>query len=54
MFRCECGAEFDDPCVEREYRGEYWGTPAYETMYYCPVCGSSSFDEIREDEEDDE
>ena len=53
-FRCECGCEFDEPEEVREYRGEFWGTPAYETMYYCPACGDSCFDEIKDDEEEEE
>lgn len=51
-MRCfRCGREFEDPELTREYRGEYWGQPAYETVYVCPFCGS---DEIGEEEEEQE
>lgn len=55
-FRCECGAEFDEPKAVQESRGEFWGVPCWETMYHCPCCGDSCFDEIdySEEEEQDE
>lgn len=36
----ECGKVFDEDDViyEEEYRGEYWGVPAYERMSYSPCC----------------
>ena len=36
----ECGKVFDEDDViyEEEYRGEYWGVPAYETESYSPCC----------------
>lgn len=47
---CECGHVFTDDEIKEveEYRGEYWGAPAYETMYYSPCC-TSDFDEIELD-----
>ena len=55
MFRCyDCGELFDDPKYVDEYRGEYWGTPAYERMAYCPCCGSEDFDEYDGNEEEEE
>ena len=48
MFKCNsCGKIFDEPynySVE-ESRGEYWGIPCTETMYYseCPHCGEDDF-----------
>jgi len=51
-FICHnCGETFDEPKIVYESRGEFWGTPAYEPMAYCPACGSDEFDE-REDEEE--
>lgn len=45
-FACRnCGEGFDDPDVVEEDRGEFWGMPAYEEMWYCPCCGSDDFDE---------
>lgn len=36
----ECGKVFDEDefIEEQEYRGEFWGTPAYETECYSPCC----------------
>lgn len=53
-FRCECGCEFDEPEAVQESRGEYWGVPCWETMYYCPGCGDSCFDEIDYSQEEEE
>lgn len=45
-FRCNnCGCEFDEPKRVKESRGEFWGAPAYETMYCCPSCGSDDLEE---------
>lgn len=55
MFRCnECGKEFEEPKVVPEYRGEFWGSPAYEDEYYCPHCGSDDYEEIRNQEEEED
>lgn len=59
MFKCkDCGKVFEYPYEEKESRGEFWGFPAYETMSYCPACGSEDFDEydgeVGEDEYYDE
>lgn len=43
MYRCEnCGWEgsADERKAVKDYRGECWGQPAYETEYYCPECES--------------
>lgn len=61
MFRCyDCGREFETPDTFQEYRGEFWGMPAYETVSCCPFCRSDEYDEIKnnsaeveEGEEDD-
>ena len=36
----ECGKVFDEDefINEQEYRGEFWGVPAYETESYSPCC----------------
>ena len=57
MFKCrDCGAYFQECEEVSESRGEFWGMPAYETMCYCPECGSDDFDEdyVVEAEEEDE
>ena len=40
----DCGWRGDISEVKKvqESRGEFWGMPAYETMYYCPLCGSEA------------
>lgn len=46
-FYCEhCGKEFEFPKAVEESRGEFWGMPAFETMYYCPYCGDDDYAEI--------
>ena len=42
MYCClECGHVFseDDVAVWKEDRGEWWGSPCYETLSGCPQCG---------------
>ena len=46
LFKCnDCKRTFYEPHYVEEYRGEFWGTPAYETVGYCPFCDSEDFDE---------
>ena len=53
MFKCyDCGHTFEEPKPVQEPRGEFWGMPCTETMYYCPYCGSDCFDECKEDEDE--
>lgn len=55
MFKCnDCGREFEHPARWEEYRGEFWGQPAYEIMYGCPFCESGDYYEINDDENDDD
>lgn len=55
MFKCfNCGAIFDYPKFVREDRGEFWGSPAYETVSYCPCCGDEDYDEYYDNDEDEE
>lgn len=35
-----CGEEFDEPDIDYDYVGEFWGTPAYEGRMRCPFCNS--------------
>lgn len=57
-FYCyDCESEFNEPEVVDEPRGEFWGTPCYERICYCPYCGSGYIEETRyvdleEDEEE--
>ena len=51
MYKCcECGAVFEEPATWKEYRGEYWGDPAYEEMSGCPEC-EGGYEEAFECEE---
>ena len=55
MFRCNCcGNIFEEPKLVMESRGEFWGSPAYESMYYCPFCGDEDFEEYRKIEDEGE
>ena len=51
-FKClDCGRIFDSPKVVEESRGEFWGMPCTETMYYCPYCGGDiDYVELLEEE----
>lgn len=55
MYRCmSCGKLFDADDVKKveESRGEFWGMPCTETMYYSPCCTDDFDDAYEEDEED--
>ncbi len=59
QYRClKCNQIFDESEIEteswREYRGECFGFPSYETMYEerCPHCGSTDFEEYFEEDEE--
>ena len=57
MLKCfDCGWKGEDYELRRveESRGEFWGMPAFETMYYCPCCGSECIDEYRPGDEEEE
>ena len=53
---CNCGKIF--PCEEaegrREYIGEFWGMPAYDTIDICPDCFSDDLEYLDDDEEEEE
>lgn len=43
MFKCmDCGLEFEEPKVNREYHGLEYG---HEDRCYCPNCGSDDYRE---------
>lgn len=51
MLRCaDCGwiGYSNELQAVEESRGEFWGIPCSETMYYCPKCGSDCLDEYKE------
>lgn len=51
-FICDnCGREFEMPVTIKEYRGEYFGMPAYEEIWVCPHCEDNNFYEVEEEEE---
>ena len=46
-YKCnDCECEFNEPESYEECMGEFWGTPAYETFYCCPCCGSDAYEEV--------
>lgn len=50
MVKCEDCGWIGDPEELRkveEPRGEFWGVPCSETMYYCPCCGSDNIDDYK-------
>lgn len=50
MFKCYCcGKIFEYPICVSESRGEFWGMPAFEDMYYSPCC-VDDFEEVHCDE----
>lgn len=56
MYRClGCGKLFDADDVKKveESRGEFWGFPCTEKMYYSPCC-TGDYEEAYEDDEEDE
>lgn len=54
MYKCwNCGLVFEEPKEWKEYRGECFGFPAYETMTGCPNC-NSDYSEIEGDDEEDD
>lgn len=55
MVKCEdCGwiGEPEDLKRVEESRGEFWGAPCWETMYYCPCCGGDCLDYYIEEDSD--
>ena len=53
-YKCaECGQPFDKPEEREDYRGEFWGIPAYETICVCPYCGSDEILDYEEDEDEE-
>ena len=56
VLKCaDCGRIYhstDELKRVEEDRGEFWGMPAYETMYYC-WCGSEDLEEVLEWEDDE-
>lgn len=44
----DCGATFEEPKATRECVGECWGSPAWDTAYSCPFCGSDNYDDAVE------
>lgn len=44
MYKCmECGHLFEEGEQKtwKEDRGEYWGSPCYEEISGCPLCGEA-------------
>ena len=40
-YHCySCNKDFDEPDIEEDYRGEFWGSPCYEMLLCCPYCSS--------------
>lgn len=56
LYRCcNCGRVFSDHEMKivEESRGEFWGMPAFETMYYSPCC-TDDFEEVYEEDMEEE
>lgn len=51
-IRCQRTYNYDELTRTQEYRGEYQGHPAFETVRSCPDCGDDV--EYCGDREDDE
>lgn len=48
MYKCtDCGHLFEngEQKTIKENRGEFWGSPAYEEIAVCPLCGGD-YEEI--------
>ena len=53
LYRCcNCGRVFEhsEMKVVEESRGEYWGIPCTERMYYSPCC-TDDFENVYEEDE---
>lgn len=56
-YKCyNCGETFDEDDAEerRECVGEFWGSPAYDSVMICPECGSDEIEETDEGENNDD
>lgn len=54
-FYChDCEKSFDEFFYSREYMGEFWGAPAYDTLAYCPYCKGDNYDEYNGEEDEEE
>lgn len=44
---CDCDAIFDEEAAGTysESRGEFWGSPCYESLICCPECRSKDIEE---------
>ena len=47
---CRCNAVFDpeDADSRSECVGEFWGSPAYDTIDMCPECGSDDLEDLEQ------
>lgn len=50
----DCGKTFDEPISWIESRGEFWGSPCFETLYGCPYCKSDDIEEETDETDEDE
>ena len=56
-LRCyDCGEIFDEDDADSrsDFVGEFWGSPAYDTVAICPFCNSDELEEYEEKAEEDE
>ena len=53
-LNCEQVFDEEDVVTKQEYRGEFWGSPAYETVGCCPYCGEDAIDYEYVEEDEDE
>lgn len=53
-YDCEAVFEEDEIATWQESRGEFWGSPCYETMTGCPFCFSGNIEEYNEEDDEEE
>ena len=51
LICCNCGKPCTVHAVD-EYRGEFWGFPSYETIYYSDCCNDDVCEEDEANEQD--
>lgn len=51
---CHCNIILDEEelITIEDYRGEFWGVPAYETISVCPYCRMDDLEDVEEEEEE--
>lgn len=53
-YNCGCIFDEEDAGERQENVGDFWGSPAYQSILVCPECDSDEIDETDEEEDEDE